>query len=104
MPDLTTETRRLCKGNVFWQKRVEGSQGDTYTVLWGPAGPDAPFAYGWHCDCKGFQFRQQCKHVAQAEAERCTAGEDAFVGGPGLGDVDKCPMCGGDTEIIKIAT
>jgi hypothetical protein len=102
MPDLTTETRRICKGNTFWQKRVAGSQGDTYTVLWGPT-PGGPYQYGWHCDCKGFQFRQSCKHVAAAELERCTAGEDAFAGGPGL-DSETCPKCGGETTIIQITT
>lgn len=103
MPDLTIETRTVCKSNVFWQTQVEGSRGDIYTVFWGLNGPGAQYQYGWHCDCASWKYRQSCRHVTAAELERCKAGEDAFAGGPGLGDVDKCPACGGPVEYIKVA-
>lgn len=36
---------------------VRGSRGDRYLVR--------RDAHGWTCDCKGFQFRKNCRHVAE---------------------------------------
>jgi hypothetical protein len=36
---------------------VTGSRGDRYLVRRDSA--------GWSCDCKGFQFRRNCRHVAE---------------------------------------
>jgi hypothetical protein len=39
---------------------VTGSRGDRYLVTRDSA--------GWSCDCKGFQFRRNCRHVADISA------------------------------------
>lgn len=36
---------------------VSGSKGNKYTVT--------SSSTGWNCTCPGFQFRKQCKHVAE---------------------------------------
>jgi hypothetical protein len=36
---------------------VKGSKGNTYTVTRN--------GRGWTCQCAGFQFRKQCKHVSE---------------------------------------
>lgn len=38
---------------------IAGSGGNHYQVTRSPA--------GWHCDCKGFQFRGRCRHVTEAQ-------------------------------------
>jgi hypothetical protein len=39
---------------------VKGSRGDRYLVT--------RDAQGWSCDCKGFQFRKNCRHIAELSA------------------------------------
>jgi hypothetical protein len=36
---------------------VKGSKGNSYTVTRN--------SKGWNCQCPGFQFRRQCKHVSE---------------------------------------
>ena len=38
---------------------IKGSRGDTYMVTRSPA--------GWHCQCKGFEFRGRCRHIQEAQ-------------------------------------
>ena len=40
---------------------VTGSGGNRYLVTRDSA--------GWSCDCKGFQFRRNCRHVAEISAQ-----------------------------------
>lgn len=49
---------------------------------------------GWSCGCKGFKYRKTCKHIVQADEERCHWGEGAISGSPESSDNDKCPDCG----------
>lgn len=39
--------------------QIASSRGDHYTVTRSPA--------GWHCQCKGFEFRGRCRHIAEAQ-------------------------------------
>ena len=39
---------------------VTGSRGDRYLVT--------RDSLGWRCDCKGFQFRRNCRHVADVSS------------------------------------
>ena len=40
---------------------VKGSRGDRYLVTRDAA--------GWTCDCKGFQFRKNCRHITEISAQ-----------------------------------
>ena len=39
--------------------RIKGSRGDVYMVTRSPA--------GWHCQCRGFEFRGRCRHITEAQ-------------------------------------
>lgn len=45
----------------FQSFRIPGSKGDEYTVT--------KRGDSWGCECKGFQFRGDCKHVKQAKEQ-----------------------------------
>lgn len=57
--------------------------------------------FGWkdiRCECKGFQFRGNCKHVAQAMSQNC--GWDSHYD-DGEAKDGKCPNCGSDTITVS---
>lgn len=103
MTDFTEETRIVCAQSRSFSAEIEGSKGDLYPVTFNEANP-GEYQCNWHCTCLGFQHRKACRHVEQAKGLKCDAGEDAYAGGSGLGDVDQCPKCGGPVTIIKILT
>jgi hypothetical protein len=41
--------------------QVRGSRGDHYTVTRSLS--------GWHCGCKGFEFRGRCRHITEAQTQ-----------------------------------
>ena len=87
MPDLTTEHFRTCKSNLFWQRKVKGSNDNEYTVVFGRT-PGGPYEYGWSCDCPSFQFGNKkdkdgcrtCKHIEAVRHEKCEWNWEAFMG------------------------
>jgi hypothetical protein len=88
MPDLSFETHHACSDVDYFQVNV----GD-YTV--------ACDRGRWSCGCKGFQFRNMCKHVKEAQTIRCSwssewSDEEAK-------DDGKCPVCGNDTIVYRSA-
>lgn len=49
------------QGRREWQ--VESSKGDRYyTVVYDPIA-------GWSCECPGFQFRRNCRHIKEKKQE-----------------------------------
>ena len=44
------------KSNSSREWKVKGSKGNTYKVRYQKG-------FGWWCECLGFSFRKQCKHV-----------------------------------------
>ena len=99
MPDLTIIHCYTCPSNRWWQKEVIGSKGNKYTVTYTEH-------TGWHCTCPGFQYRSSCKHIKDAEKERCGWNWEAYCGTVGKpkknGTHGKCPMCGEPVEVIKV--
>jgi len=99
--DLIIEHRRTCACNLHWQKQYPSSRNPEvkYTVVFGPT-PGGPYAYGFSCDCPA---RVKCRHIKQAEVEKCDWGWEAFMGDDPQPNGDKiCPECGGPTEVIKV--
>lgn len=56
------------------------------------------YQYGWECDCKGFKYRKTCRHIKEAEGQRCGWNQNFEEYGP----IEKCPDCGGPTEVVKV--
>jgi hypothetical protein len=97
MPDLTIEYHWMCVSNLHDATRVKGSKGDEYLVEFNGR------LQQWHCDCQGFKFRHTCKHVKEAEKNRC--GWNAFTDDGDVVEVPvdddhpngyACPECGGE--------
>lgn len=96
MPDLTYENYRWCLSNEYAEFEMDSSGGeDIYTVR---------FNRGhWTCNCKGFQFRGNCKHISAADAIKCDYGWEAACGSPAEFKDKTCPKCGGPTSIVTVA-
>lgn len=107
MPDLTYHPARWCAGNEVFEKTVEGSVG-TYEVTFNRFNP-GEYSCNWACTCPGFKFRGTCKHVKEAESEKCDYGWGASCGSPepdevwGEGPEYTCPECGGPTSVMEFA-
>lgn len=106
MPDLTIECHSWCKSNESWSRKVKGSKGATYTVVYGRMPRGADYEYGYSCDCKAFEFGggKPCRHIKEVQGERCTWNFEACMGSSAERPADgKCPQCGGELSGIRIA-
>ena len=106
MPDLSIEYAVTCASNIDWGPvEVESSNGKSaYNVSWGRNSDSNDALFGWHCECKGFQYRGTCRHMKQVEASGKRCGWNGTLE-PGLstGINDSCPDCGGETMVFKVA-
>lgn len=88
MPDFNTIYVKTCAKNVSFQREING-----HTV-------DFNNRRGWSCDCKGYEFRKTCRHITQAQAEKCAWNFELEYW---EGIEDKCPSCGGPLEVVRVA-
>lgn len=98
MADLTILHVRVCASNIRYNKTVQGSKGNEYQV-------DFDYQHGWTCTCPAFQFHPDvhCKHIKAVEAGKCNWNQDAVSGSGDLNfHGDKCPECGGETDVVAI--
>lgn len=100
MPDLTPITVYACISNENWQRKVEGSQGKTYTVCHGRSHKYRNlYQLDFSCDCPSYKFREgYCKHIEQVKHEFCgwnSLYDEERING------DKCPRCGDDIYSYK---
>lgn len=51
------------------------------------------------CTCLGFKYHRMCKHILLAEKAQCDWHEQ--LDGP-AGPNNKCPKCGGETEVVMV--
>lgn len=104
MPDLMIETRVTCKANLNWSKKYTSSSGNgTYTVHYGPV-HGGQYSHDYTCDCPAGQHGKMCKHVKQAQQDKCDWGWEAFCGDDPQPNADgTCPNCGGPTTGVRIA-
>ena len=83
MPDLTTEYYYYCESIDGFRTEI-----GQYVVR------HTRYA-GWDCTCKGWKYRKNCKHVAQAKEKFC--GWHQFTSPEPLDDLSKelgvCPKC-----------
>lgn len=87
-------TTWICSSRKHLEMTING-----HKVVWSYQ-PHGRVQYDWTCDCKGFQFRKTCKHVVEAQKNRCSWNEALdFVEKPSNG---RCPECGSDVESIRI--
>lgn len=88
MTDFTIEIHPVC---VQGQHKMDSIRGYSQSYH---------FPEGWTCTCKGFEYYGKCKHIREAEENRCTW-NDMF-------DIKQeqngiCPRCGGKTISVKFA-
>lgn len=91
MPDLTPVTMYRCS-SCYDTLTVSGSRGDKYLVS----------AEG--CSCKGFRFRQNCKHYEQWRKNVCGWDElysDEIGERDQQGVIKKCPKCGRSVQAYQ---
>jgi hypothetical protein len=104
MGNMTVHHYRWCSSNNHWETPVLGSNGDVYTVTWGPAS-EGSYSMRYSCNCYAGKFHPQkeCKHVRQARPWHCLCGCEALSGAPTpMGD--RCPKCGEPTAVVTVAT
>ena len=95
MSDLIILYTKSCLANTHWSTIVPGSS-SPHVVTYHEG--------KWDCDCLGWRYRQKCKHVEAAKGKRCTWGSDAFCGSqPEPTADDRCPKCGGQIQVLKVA-
>ena len=100
---LTTHTYKWCSTNEFFQKTVNGSGSNVYTVTYGKTPPRSQYQYDWSCTCPQHQFRGgECKHIRKVKEERCAYGSGAVSGSPEKIEYDTCPSCGGDVSVVSV--
>jgi len=97
MADFTFQTFYHCTSVDYQQFQIKGSKGDTYTVSLGPKTKT--------CTCKGFQYREHCRHIAEAQRNRqCGWMQFVHGGEPKVVDGKKvCPECGSDITSARWA-
>lgn len=99
--ELNVETRLICEQMLYFRTTVDGSFDNVYTV--------ECYDGKWHCDCKAFQFRGKCKHIAMADKKRCHwYEEDSEMKTKKVSKSDEnplglaCPLCDRPVSVIKI--
>lgn len=99
---LSIEFARTCNSNYSFRRNVPGSHANMYNVTWEPT-PNGDVQYGWHCDCKAFEYGggKLCKHILQVKDERC--GWNAELDTTAQADAsDMCPECGFETSVERV--
>lgn len=104
MPDLTTLPARTCSSNLDWSTRVKSSKGDgSYAIRWGRVYSSPAVQYDWSCSCPAFEHScgKACKHIIDVIASGARCGWNSELE-PTTGDGDRCPECGGETEVVMV--
>lgn len=102
MTDFTTHTARWCEENVRFTQKFSGSRGNIYVVTCNEMNA-GPYSVNWHCTCKGWQYKGKCKHQTIAVMIKCSYGSSAAAGSP-IEMEATCPVCGGPTIPIEVAS
>ena len=103
MRDFIIEYFHVCPSVHSFHKHVTGKTGE-YDVTYGPT-LTGDYTHGWSCTCPQFRFRKgECKHIKAVKGERCAWNEEAFCGSGAAKPLSgKCPNCGAELEVIKVA-
>ena len=112
--DYIIHPTSVCSTNYEWSTQVPSSSGNsTYTVSWGRlygrAAEEQGCMYGWHCTCRGFQYRRTCSHVTKVAASGARCGWNAEMEPTAEAAVDPktgehcCPECGAPVQVEKVA-
>lgn len=106
MSCLSIEYHRWCKSNEHWEKKVSGSNGAIYNVVYGKlAYLKDDCTHGWTCTCPAYKYGKgtECKHIKAIKHEKCDWNWEAIYGSSyDNGKYKKCPKCSGELGSIKI--
>jgi len=98
MPDLTLETFWHCETDREWSSTVDGSKGRRYKVTWDRhSHRNHEVQYDYSCECEGYKFRKDCKHIQHVKDNNLRCGWNSFVehDEPVKKDGEFfCPRCG----------
>ena len=102
MSDLTVKDSVWCRSNVHWERKVPGSDGEFYTVVYGQTNRGT-CSHGYTCDCKVFQYNGFCNHIKAVQVFRCAWNVEAAMGsGEPYPANGKCPKCGGELVGLRV--
>lgn len=93
----------MCSSNEGWDQKVSSSRGDKeYLVSYERLPPNAPYQYGFVCNCHAFKFGKgkECKHILSAKKNFC-GWHEQFDSGSAVDG--KCPRCSAKTVGIRCA-
>lgn len=106
MPDLSIEHRIVCKTTQEYRMEFP-SKSDPDKVYVAEYGDYIPglYMYNWDCDCWPFKKSKKCKHIEEAEKKQMETCDldgyrDYLTEYP---EDRKCPKCGNDLTVIKVA-
>ena len=105
MSELSTEYFRWCKSNEHFEKKVAGSNGNVYTVVYGELAFKTDTTHGWTCTCPAYKYGKgaPCKHILAVMPEKCDWNWEASFGSPvSTRKYKKCPKCHSELSLIKI--
>jgi hypothetical protein len=104
MPDFTIQHFYHCESAEYFEQKVPGSNGKTYTVTYKYNHRSDNYEYDYHCTCNAFKFKKglkngYCKHIN--EVNHCNWTQ--FIDGDSPVDKDgqkHCPKCGAKALIL----
>ena len=93
MPELSIVYMQMCASNEYAERDIRG-----YRQVYDP------HLDGWTCTCKGFTYRKTCKHIKQAEEERCGWHQQYSdeVQTEAQENDHICPKCGNTTMTVRV--
>ncbi len=100
MSDFTYHLHPRCSSLDGYSVSIRSHSSDSmYRVSWTPHPDQGTDDEGWVCQCKGFMYRRECRHVREAKETFCgwdgayDAREPVIVTRVDGSEMKLCPKC-----------
>ena len=92
----------MCASNESWTKIVKGRTSNWVVTFDRYSHKNRGVQCDFSCDCPSYQYGKgkYCKHIEQVKGLHC-GWHQQYHGGEAKDG--KCPECGGETVVIKVA-